>query len=138
MSRDAEGQQEYKLDTALHSTIVPEKSRQELLSSKLNKMACLPPLVRCVSAATALLRAALRGLIRHHLRRDAEGQQEYELDAALHSAIVPEKSRHELLSSKLELRLAKAEPGHWPDLCSSSAGQPAPPNQVLAYPTSKR
>lgn len=68
--------------------------------------------------------------------RDASGQQEYEPDAALHASIDPATSRQELLSSKLELRLAKAEPGHWPDLCSSAAAPP--PNHPPAYPTSKR
>ena len=68
--------------------------------------------------------------------RDAEGQQEYELDAPLQGQIAPDRSKYTILSTKLEIRLAKAHPGHWPDLTPSGDSQP--PNKVPAYPTSKR
>jgi hypothetical protein len=58
--------------------------------------------------------------------------------------VVPEQSKHELLKTKLEVRLRKAAPGAWPTLQASGAPQPAasfadtavahPPS----YPSSRR
>ena len=49
---------------------------------------------------------------------------------------MPERSKFTILGTKLEVRLAKAHPGHWLDLTPS--GDSPPPNKVPAYPTSKR
>jgi hypothetical protein len=52
--------------------------------------------------------------------------------------VVPEQSRHELLKTKLEVRLAKAAPGAWPTLQASGAPQPAASfaDPALAHPPS--
>ncbi len=64
--------------------------------------------------------------------------------APLLRQVVPEQSKHELLKTKLEVRLRKAAPGAWPTLQASGAPQPAasfadtavahPPS----YPSSRR
>ncbi|GAB4820816.1 hypothetical protein N2152v2_007862 [Parachlorella kessleri] len=50
-----------------------------------------------------------------------DGQEDYSLDVALHAAVVPARSKYEVLSTKVEVKLAKAEPKQWASL--DTAGQ---------------
>jgi suppressor of G2 allele of SKP1 len=52
------------------------------------------------------------------------GQPEYDLDLELHAPVVPEKSKYEVLSTKVEVKLAKAEPKQWAAL-DRTGQQPA-------------
>ncbi|GAB2221970.1 hypothetical protein Droror1_Dr00013167 [Drosera rotundifolia] len=47
---------------------------------------------------------------------DLPGQEPYMLQIRLFGKIVPSNCRHEVLSTKIEIRLAKAEPIHWTSL----------------------
>ena len=65
---------------------------------------------------------------------DAEGQEDYSLDVPLAGAVVPEDSRLSVLSTKVEVRLKKAQPGEqWPAL-EAAAGPPAAPLPSVAMP----
>ncbi|DBA95298.1 hypothetical protein WJX82_009900 [Trebouxia sp. C0006] len=74
----------------------------------------------------------------HHLRvviRDAEGQQEYELDVDLYGQVDPPASKHELLKSKTEIRLKKSDAIKWPTLEKSNQKADAYAKAPTAIPT---
>lgn len=73
-----------------------------------------------------------------HLRvviRDAEGQQEYELDVELYGQVDSAASKHELLKSKTEIRLKKSDAIKWPNLEKSSQKADAYAKAPTAIPT---
>lgn len=84
----------------------------------------------------------------HVLIRDAEGEQEYELDLELYGEVDPAASKHELLKSKTEIRLRKGNAIKWPTLeksnqkadpyAKATSAVPPPPVQQPkpAYPSS--
>ncbi|KAK9825474.1 hypothetical protein WJX81_007655 [Elliptochloris bilobata] len=66
-----------------------------------------------------------------------EGEPEYELDLDLAGEVVPAESRHELLKTKVEVRLRKATPATWPALEAASGASPVATNfsdPALAHP----
>ncbi|KAI9073543.1 hypothetical protein K1719_044491 [Acacia pycnantha] len=76
------------------------------------------------------------------VRIDVPGEDEYNFQPRLFGKIIPAKSRYEVLSTKIEIRLAKAEPLQWTSL--EYTGQivvqrkvPASSGQILTYPSSK-
>lgn len=76
------------------------------------------------------------------VRFDLPGEDEYNFQPRLFGKIIPARSRFEVLSTKIEIRLAKAEPLHWTSL--EYAGQvlvqrkvPASSAHRLTYPSSK-
>lgn len=80
--------------------------------------------------------------------KDADGEQEYELDLELYGEVDPAASKHELLKSKTEIRLKKSDAIKWPTLEKSNqkadpyakapTAVPTPPVQQPkpAYPSS--
>ncbi len=76
---------------------------------------------------------------------DIPGDDAYNLQPRLFGKIIPSKCRYEVLSTKIEIRLAKAEEIHWTSL-EFSTGNTVPqrvnvstsfPAQKLTYPSSK-
>ncbi|KAE8664037.1 Protein SGT1-like protein [Hibiscus syriacus] len=76
---------------------------------------------------------------------DAPGKDAYHFLPRLFGKIIPDRCRHDVLSTKIEIRLAKAEPIHWTSLeYSREAAVPqrvnvssVTANQRPAYPSSK-
>lgn len=80
--------------------------------------------------------------------RDTEGEQEFELQLPLYSKVNVAESKYELLGSKVEIRLKKAESVKWPTLEASdkkadpygkpntSVQQVIPQEPKPSYPTS--
>ncbi len=67
--------------------------------------------------------------------------QEYKLDVDLHGVVDPSASKYEILGTKVEIRLRKAEAVQWPSLEAGAGPKPAKtftptPAQAPAYPTS--
>lgn len=74
---------------------------------------------------------------------DLEGQEEYKLDVELYGKVVPERCRAEVLSTKVEINLVKADNTAWPSLEKSdkvaAANYSTPGTEApLQYPTSYR
>lgn len=73
--------------------------------------------------------------------RDLEGNEEYKLDVELYGKVVPEQCKYEVLSTKVEITLAKADTLQWPTLEKSNkvaaANYSTPGTDAPAqYPTS--
>ncbi|KAL4346951.1 hypothetical protein GQ457_17G024730 [Hibiscus cannabinus] len=76
---------------------------------------------------------------------NAPGKDAYHFQPRLFGKIIPDKCRYDVLSTKIEIRLAKAEPIHWTSLeYSREAAVPqrinvssVTANQRPAYPSSK-
>ncbi|KAB2603425.1 TMV resistance protein N-like [Pyrus ussuriensis x Pyrus communis] len=60
---------------------------------------------------------------------DVAGEDAYYFEPRLFGKIIPEKCRIDVLSTKVEIRLAKAEPLHWTSL-EFSKDNPVPPRDV--------
>lgn len=75
---------------------------------------------------------------KQHLRvviRDAEGEQEYELDLDLYGEVDPAASKYDLLKSKTEIRLKKSGAIKWPTLeKSNEKADPYAPAPTAAAP----
>ncbi|CAK9175821.1 unnamed protein product [Ilex paraguariensis] len=74
---------------------------------------------------------------------DLLGEDSYTLQSRLFGKIIPAKCRYEVLSTKIEIRLAKAEPIHWTsfefskDVTVLRQINVSSGNQKPAYPSSK-
>ncbi|PSC71613.1 SGT1 A [Micractinium conductrix] len=65
----------------------------------------------------------------------AEGQEDYCLDLQLHAPVDPERSRFEVLGTKIEIKLQKAEGGRqWPGLEASSSAAAAAAAPAVTAP----
>lgn len=74
---------------------------------------------------------------------DVPGEEPYRLQPRLFGKIIPSKCRYEVLSTKIEIRLAKAEPIHWTsleyvkDVVVPQKINTSTPAQRPSYPSSK-
>ncbi|KAI4347603.1 hypothetical protein L6164_008404 [Bauhinia variegata] len=79
------------------------------------------------------------------VRIDVPGEDAYNFQPRLFGKIIPARSRYEVLSTKIEIRLPKAEPIHWTSLEYSKEGavpqrinvSSVASSQRPAYPSSK-
>ncbi|KAK9820252.1 hypothetical protein WJX72_008100 [[Myrmecia] bisecta] len=77
----------------------------------------------------------------HVVLRDPSGEEEYTLSTDLYGKVVPTESKYEILGTKIEIRLKKADGLHWATL--EKSGAKAAPNysnpdieRPPAYPSS--